>query len=70
MTRRTLFFGLLSAPVAALLGMAAAEAEPKQKRLLVVGPGRYTIAPSGGIFITGASSLRIEGCTFENCVIE
>jgi hypothetical protein len=70
MTRRTLFSGLVSVPFGALVGAAAAKADAKDERLVVFGPGKYSIAPGGGIRITGASDVHIEGCTLENCVIE
>ena len=70
MTRRKLFSGLLSAPVVALFGAATTRADPDEARSLVLGPGKYTIAPGGRIHIPDGSGVRIEGCTFENCVIE
>ncbi len=70
MTRRTLFSALLSMPVGAVVSVATAKADSKEERLVVLGPGKYTIAPGGGIRISDQSGIHIEGCIFENCVIE
>lgn len=68
MTRRSLLSGLWKAPLVALGAVAVARAEDPDK-IMVIGPGKYTIAPGGGIRIAGASHVRIEGCTFEGCII-
>lgn len=68
MTRKSLLSGLWKAPLVALGAVAAARAEDPDKTM-VIGPGKYTIAPGGGIKIVGASHVRIEGCMFEGCTI-
>lgn len=70
MTRRAVFSGLLSIPIAAAAVAAAARADTQEDRLVIIGPGKYTIAPGGGIRITGASDVHIQGCTIERCTFE
>lgn len=69
MTRKSLLSGLWKAPLVALGAVAAARAEDPDK-IMIIGPGKYTIAPGGGIKIVGASDVRIEGCTMEACTVK
>lgn len=70
MTRRALFLALLSIPVAAAAGPPETRANTEGERSFILGPGRYTIAPGGGIRISGASDVHIQGCSIERCTFE
>lgn len=67
MTRRSLFQLLAGAPLAAFCGSGMPAAADGELRVQL-GPGRYTIAPGGGISVF-ANGVRIEGCTFQGCAV-
>lgn len=64
LTRRSLLSALCKVPVVALSAIATARADDPGNTI-TIGPGRYTIAPGGGIKIAGASSCRFERCHIE-----
>jgi hypothetical protein len=64
MTRQTMLYALLAAPLGAVAVRRDAANAP-QDHIVHFGPGRYTVRPGGGIWITG-----VRDCRFENCHIE
>jgi hypothetical protein len=67
MTRLNLLSTLIAAPLAAFVSKDRRDSA-EGERIIHFGPGRYTITPGGGIWITGARSCRIENCRIENAV--
>ena len=63
MTRQNLLSSLFAAPLAVFVGRNASADQPQERKVVRFAPGTYTIRPGGGIRISGAGKVRIEGCT-------
>jgi hypothetical protein len=68
MTRFSLFSTLLTLPLLGAVGLNRRTSD--ENSAVVLGPGTYTIGPNGSIRLGQNGQVKIEGVTFDACVIE
>lgn len=69
MTRQALLSSILAAPLAAFAAVGDSKAKTGVQGDVAFGPGTIRIGQGGGIRITGASGVHIEGCAFEGSTV-
>lgn len=64
MTRLGLLSTFLTAPLLGVAGVKA-ESQKEDETIIMIGPGNYSVSPSGSILIGKGGRVTIKGVTFE-----